>query len=171
MQKHYNYYSGKNILIIGHTTKVGRELSKKLVSFAVKTYGFGLPQDNEVKGEKGVISIIGDVKNKNSLEIALTAAAPNIIFYFMENCLNKNRADIFESNIMGTVNLLELGYNLENLDKIIVCTNMSEEVDDIYIASKKATEIIVKSYESIFKDKGVALLFNKFTDIEELLCD
>jgi len=166
-----NFFTNKNALIIGQLGKRCVKLLSALFSFGARPYCFALPH-YENKDLKGVISLLGDIRNKNSLEIALQASAPEFIFHFFTNYPNKNAAEIFETNIMGIVNLLELSQNLEHLRKIIILSDNSdinEETGDVYEASKNAAVIVAKTYEAVLKEHGITLLFKNFEEIDKTL--
>ncbi len=150
-------FTDKNTLIIAPTGKPSAELSKTLLSKGVNLFMFTLPYEDE-NVFKGVVSLFGDIRNKNSLEIALKASEPEIIVYFLQNNPNKNTAELFETNIMGTVNLLELSQSLESLSKIVILFDDNEN-DAIYKASKDAAIIVARTYENILKDLGINLAF------------
>lgn len=158
-----NILTGKNALVVGNSGNERDKLIDLLLSFGAKIYCFSLPVDNE-KNIQGVISLLGDVKNKNSLEIALKAAAPYVIFCFLDNKSN------FETTVMGTLNLAELSKNLENLSKIIIFSDNSYgNENDMCEASKKAAVIAAKTYEYVLKENGITLLFKDFSEIDEIL--
>lgn len=163
-EKLQDILTDKKTLIIAPMGKQSIELSKKLLSEGVNVFMFTLPSEEE-EVLKGVVSFFGDIRNKNSLDIALKASKAEIIFYFLQNNSDQNIADIFEKNIMGTVNLLELSQNLKILSKIIIIFD-NTETDAIYEASKDAAIIVAKTYGHIFKEKGITLLFKDFTEID-----
>ena len=151
-------FMGKRTLFVGNSKGQNEKILNMLLSFGAKVYNFSLPFQNI----KDIVSILGDVRNNHSLEIALQVSAPEIIFYSLQN--NVNKAELFETNIMGTVNLLELSQNLESLNKIIILSD-NNETNPIYKASKDAAIIVAKTYEQIFKEKDITLLFKDFTEI------
>ena len=152
-------FTDKNTLIIAPTVKQSAELSKTLLSKGADVFMFTLPSEDE-NVFKDVVSLFGDIRNKNSIEIALKASEPEIIVYFLQNNPNKNTAELFETNIMGTVNLLELSQSLESLSKIVILFDDNEN-DAIYKASKDAAIIVAKTYENILKDREISLEFEE----------
>lgn len=148
-------YEGKRAFVTGHTGKVGVKLSKALADLGAKVTGFSLPSNEMGKIEKDVISMFGDVRDKDALSIALEATNPEIIYHLAKVDSNKSKLgifEIFETNVMGTLNLLETSKNLENLSEITMLADTST-------ASKKAAMIAAKAYEPLLKEKGIKLSF------------
>jgi nucleoside-diphosphate-sugar epimerase len=111
--------------------------------------------------------MFGDIRNKDSLEIALNVSQPEIIFHLAKKRLSEEYCEIFDINVMGAVNLLQLSTSLDKLKKIIIAAD--ENDDDIYTASKKAAFTAAKAYEPLLKDKGVTLVVTEVRDVNELL--
>jgi CDP-glucose 4,6-dehydratase len=190
MRKIFNgVFDGKKILITGHTGFKGSWLSIWLESLGADVIGYALPPDTEpsmfeaANIDTHVINIEGDVRDRNHLERVLEKYEPEMIFHLAAQALVRlsydNPVQTFETNIMGTVNLLEA---VRKCKSVRVCTVITSdkcyenkewvyayrENDalggyDPYSSSKAGTELIVGSYRKSFfspdkiSDHGVAL--------------
>ena len=106
----------KNVFLTGHTGFKGSWflILLKLVGANVKGYSLKpkkLSLFNKIKGQRLCESIIGDINNKDLLEDELLKFKPDFIFHFAAQALvNESYLDpikTFNTNIIGTVNLLE----------------------------------------------------------------
>jgi CDP-glucose 4,6-dehydratase len=112
-----DFYKGKKVFLTGHTGFKGSWLSAALLLAGAEVTGYALgpPTDPslwELLGlEKDMASIKGDVRDFQSLEKAFAAARPEIAIHMAAQPLVRegyaSPAATYETNVMGTVNLLE----------------------------------------------------------------
>lgn len=112
-----NFYRGRRVFITGHTGFKGAWLCRLLVNAGAIVTGFSLQPPSEpnlfdLAGLDGrMTSILGDVRDYEDLKSAFDAAQPEIVFHLAAQPLvresYKNPAYTYETNVMGTVNLLE----------------------------------------------------------------
>jgi CDP-glucose 4,6-dehydratase len=157
-------YSGKTVLLTGHTGFKGVWMSTWLSELGATVIGFSL-EDH-------------DVRDLDSLKAVIAESNPDIIFHMAAQALVGHSYDdpmeTFTTNIMGTVNVFEslrvLGHKAVvvnvTTDKCYQNKHQSEgyvESDslgghDPYSASKACSEIVTASYRhSFFKDSGCAI--------------
>jgi len=173
-----NFWKGKKVFITGHTGFKGSWLCIILNSLKAKIYGFSLkPKNislfNQSKISKNLSSsTFGDISNIKLLKKKIKIIKPEIIFHLAAQPLvidsYKNPLETFETNIMGTVNLLECLRDINSIKSVVIITtdkvykikknnksyNESDELGgyDPYSSSKVAAEIVVNSYvKSFFK--------------------
>ncbi len=178
-----NFWKNKKVFITGHTGFKGSWLSLWLNYLNADIMGYSLPVSNkEVLFKKLNLknkfkTISGDINDSKKLEKNLLKFNPDIIFHLAAQPLvldsYKNPKTTFQTNIMGTINLLNSCRKLRKLKSIIIvssdkCYENNErnynfkEIDklggdDPYSASKAAVEIITNSYhKSFFKRIGIA---------------
>jgi CDP-glucose 4,6-dehydratase len=115
------FYKGKRVFITGHTGFKGAWLSYILTSAGAEVYGYALepniPQSlfsllaDSDSFSKGMYSTIGDIRNKSELQDAFDAASPEIVIHMAAQPLvleaYEKPAYTYETNVMGTVNILE----------------------------------------------------------------
>ncbi len=167
-------YSGKKVFITGHTGFKGSWLSLWLSLLGADVTGFSLkpeyaPDHFSLLNIK-MTSIIGDIRNKEILFDAIHAFNPDIVFHLAAQPLVRKSYNIphetFETNIMGTVYMLEACRNSKSIKAIINITSDKcyenkdlqysfKESDpvggfDPYSASKGCAELITSSYRNSF---------------------
>jgi len=169
-------YKNKKVLITGHTGFKGSWLSLWLTLLGAEVVGFSLSPNTEpnlfnvLNLEKHLTSIIGDIRDKDTIEKVLIQYKPDFIFHLAAQPLVRRSYQephlTFETNIMGTVNLLE-AVRKSNFEGVIVnvtsdkcyentgCISSFKENDpmggyDPYSASKGASEIVTAAYRNSF---------------------
>jgi CDP-glucose 4,6-dehydratase len=170
-------FAGKSAFVTGHTGFKGSWLALFLHSLGAKVHGYSLAPPTEPSNfeasrvaELCASHRIGDVRDANSLERALRAAKPDFVFHLAAQPLVRDSysmpADTFETNVMGTVRLLDAVRTIGSPCTVVVVTsdkcyqNVEQlwgyrEIDplggsDPYSASKGATELVVASYRQSF---------------------
>ncbi|MGB6153638.1 MAG: CDP-glucose 4,6-dehydratase, partial [Pricia sp.] len=124
-------------------------------------------------------STIGDVRDLESLSDAMKEAAPEIIFHLAAQPLvltaHHDPVETFETNVMGTVNVLQAARSLADLKAFLLVTTDKvyqnnnwhwpyRENDPLggkepYSSSKAASEHVITAYaNSYFPDLGIAAL-------------
>ncbi|MBU1312326.1 MAG: CDP-glucose 4,6-dehydratase [Gammaproteobacteria bacterium] len=173
---------GKKVLLTGHTGFKGSWLSLWLRDLGAEVYGVALPAitrpchiDLLVDPVPGVML---DINDALKLSQHIQAFAPDLVLHLAAQALVRQSYDdpmqTWNTNVMGTVNVLEACRATPSVKAIIVVTtdkvyeNIGQqhgysETDalgghDPYSASKAACELVVQSYRrSFFADKGVLL--------------
>ena len=179
-----NFYKGKKVFITGHTGFKGVWLCKILTKLGAKVTGYSLkpltnPSLYEITGiEKDITSIIGDIRDYNLLKKTFDNVQPEIVFHLAAQPIvrdsYKNPAYTYETNVMGTVNILECIRNNccvksflnVTTDKVYLNKEWvwgyreNEELNgfDPYSNSKSCSELVTYSYKnSFFYDNKVAI--------------
>lgn len=178
-----SYYSGKKVFLTGHTGFKGSWMLSWLNLLGARVKGYSLaPQFdyelyNQINGERLCESVIADIRDKERLELEVLAFEPDFIFHLAAQPLVRYSYEIpaqtFETNVLGTVYLLDAARKLEKACQVVVITtdkvyeNLEwnypyRETDhlggyDPYSASKASVEIVVNSYrDSFFNTKDFA---------------
>ncbi len=179
-----NFYKGKKVLVTGHTGFKGTWLCKMLVLFGAEVTGYSLtpptnPSIFEISGiEKGITSVIGDVRDLEKMNSVFKAAEPEIVFHLAAQPIvrdsYKEPRYTYEVNVMGTVNILECIRNCPSVKSFVNVTTDKvyknnewewgyREDDfldgyDPYSNSKSCSELVTSSYKkSFFGDDRVAI--------------
>ncbi len=175
-----NFYKDKRVLVTGHTGFKGSWLCTMLALAGAKVTGYALTPPTEPSlfniagiGET-VDSVIGDIRDFNALKSAFDKARPEIVIHLAAQPIvrdsYKNPAYTYETNVMGTVNILECirlsdcvkSFVNVTTDKVylnkewIWSYRENEELDgfDPYSNSKSCSELVTHSYKnSFFSDK------------------
>jgi len=182
--KDLSFYKNKHVFITGHTGFKGTWLCKILVQAGAIVTGYSLeaptqPNLFEVSGvEKQITSIIGDIRDFNHLKKAFDQAKPEIVLHLAAQPLVRDSyekpAYTYETNVMGTVNILECIRQSNCVKSFLNVTTdkvyhnnewvwgyrENEPLDgfDPYSNSKSCSELVTHSYKnSFFADGKVAI--------------
>lgn len=178
-------WSGKSVFLTGHTGFKGSWLALWLARLGASVHGYALaPQATPslfqlAQVESSLVSNnIADIRDAVSLEMALCAAQPEIVFHLAAQPLVRfsygDPVATWSTNVMGTVNLLEAVRKCPSVKAVVVVTTDKcyenrewlwgyRETDslggsDPYSASKATVELVLQSYRSSFFTVGVPLV-------------
>jgi len=111
------FYKNKNVFITGHTGFKGTWLCRILLQAGAKISGIGLEPLTKpslfkiTNTENDICSVIGDIRNRDFLVKTVQNAKPDILFHMAAQPLvrfsYREPAETYETNVMGTVNILE----------------------------------------------------------------
>jgi CDP-glucose 4,6-dehydratase len=179
-----SFYQGKRVLLTGHTGFKGSWMSRILIRAGAALTGYSLPSPTDpslfelADLEKGMRSTIGDIRDFETLRRTFDEAQPEIVIHMAAQPLvrdgYKDPLTTYETNVMGTVNLLEC---VRLTKSVRSCLNVTtdkvyenrewewgyREIDaldgfDPYSNSKSCSELVTHSYRnSFFGDGRVAL--------------
>lgn len=180
-----DFYKGKKVFVTGHTGFKGSWLCRILISAGAEVTGYSLtppttPNLFDIADIKPHInSVIGDIRDFEALKKAYDNADPEIVFHLAAQPIvrdsYKEPAYTYETNVMGTVNLLECVRLSSNPPKSVlnVTTDKvyknnewswgyreNEPLDgfDPYSNSKSCSELVTHSYKVSFLDEmGIAV--------------
>ena len=112
-----SFYKGKKVFVTGHTGFKGSWLCKMLGNAGAIVTGYSLnPPTNpslfEIAAiEQDVHSVIGDIRDYPVLKATFDEAQPEIVLHLAAQPIvrdsYKDPAYTYETNVMGTVNILE----------------------------------------------------------------
>ena len=187
------FWKGKRVLITGHTGFKGSWLSLWLQSVGSDVLGYALPPPTQpslfeiAHVERGMKSIVGDVRDYEHLKSVMVESEPEIMFHMAAQSVVKysydNPIETYSTNVMGTVNLLEAVRQLGGRRAVIIitsdkCYENNEWVwgyrendqlggNDPYSNSKACAELVTSAFRnSFFQGLNVGLSGEKST----LLC-
>ena len=175
-----SFYQGKKILITGHTGFKGTWLSRILVNSGAIVTGYSLtPPTNpnlfSIAGLNGKMnSIIGDIRNFQLLKKTFEDTQPEIVFHLAAQPIvrdsYKNPRYTYETNVMGTVNIMECVRLFSCVKSVLNVTTdkvyqnnewcwgyrEDEPLDgyDPYSNSKSCSELVTHSYKNSFFAQG-----------------
>ncbi len=179
-----SFYRGKRVFVTGHTGFKGSWLCRILVGAGAVVTGYSLePPTNpdlfSLAGLEGkMTSVIGDIRDFTSLFAAFQEAQPEIVLHLAAQPIvrdsYKDPAYTYETNVMGTVNILECVRRTKRVKSFLNVTTdkvyhnnewvwgyrEEEPLDgfDPYSNSKSCSELVTHSYKnSFFADGRVAI--------------
>ena len=178
------FYKGKRVLITGHTGFKGSWLCEVLVKYGAYVIGYSLQPPTEpslyrLAGiEKEIVSVIGDIRDFKKLYSVFEKYNPEIVFHLAAQPIVResyqNPVYTYETNVMGTVNILECIRKSKGVKSFLNITTDKvyfnnewewgyRECDpldgyDPYSNSKSCSELVTHSYKnSFFADGRVAI--------------
>ena len=176
-----SFYKNKRVFLTGHMGFKGTWLSRILILAGAEVTGYSLePPTNpslfEQTGTAGQMkSIIGDIRDGKKLKDAMLAAKPEIVLHLAAQPIvrtsYKDPVGTYESNVMGTVNVLEAVRACPSVRSFVNVTTdkvylnrewawgyrENEELCgyDPYSNSKSCSELVTYSYRnSFFNQEG-----------------
>lgn len=179
------FWRGKKVLLTGHTGFKGSWTATVLSDMGALVTGISLAPIgtpsfwSDISSRLSVTNHIVDLRDKEALERVVRSENPQIVIHMAAQALvresYRNPIDTYTSNVIGTVNLLDILRLQNELEVILVVTSdkvyknkeqkitFNEEAElggsDPYSASKAACEIIARSYaESFFNSMRIPLV-------------
>ncbi len=176
MRDLFEFYRGKRVLVTGHTGFKGTWLCRILELSGATVTGYSLepPTNPNLFSLSGVeaemTSVIGDIRDLNLLKMTFEAAKPEIVVHLAAQPIvrdsYKDPRYTYETNVMGTVNLLECVRQCGSVRSVLNVTTdkvyqnnewcwgyrEDEKLDgfDPYSNSKSCSELVTHSYKSSF---------------------
>src|SRR2546421_7593107 len=169
-------YQGKRVFVTGHTGFKGGWLCEWLLHLGAEVAGFSLAPKtspalfDQLNLAARVHHQIADLRNLAAVEAALLEFAPDYVFHLAAQPLVRlsysASVETFDTNVMGTVHLLEAVSGLRRPCALVVVTTdkcyqntesgraFREEDplggEDPYSANKAAAELVVAAYRRSF---------------------
>ena len=169
-------YSGKKVLVTGHTGFKGSWMSQWLLNLGAEVYGISLDPDSEINlydqlqlSEKLTEDHRIDIRNKHQVKSLIESIKPDFLFHMAAQSLVRlsynQPIETYEVNVMGTAHLLESLRTLEKINHkcvaVFITTDKSYENKewlysyrendpiggyDPYSSSKGCAELLIASY-------------------------
>lgn len=178
------FWSGRRVLLTGHTGFKGGWLALWLRELGADVRGYALPANTSpslwqvARLEERVTGPLADIRNAQGLVDASGAFRPEIILHLAAQPLVRESyrapAETYATNVMGTLNVLEAARRCDSVRAVLVvssdkCYENREwlwpyrEQDalgghDPYSSSKACVELLCASWrESFLHEAGIAL--------------
>lgn len=178
-----SFFKNKKIFITGHTGFKGTWLTKILVDAGAIVKGYSLePEDDslfkKISLDKKIDSVYGDIRDFENLKNEFEEFKPEIVFHMAAQAIvresYKNPKYTYETNVIGTVNILECARVSDSVKSFLNITtdkvyeNLEENENakafkendklngrDPYSNSKSCSELITSSYKQSFFDENM----------------
>jgi CDP-glucose 4,6-dehydratase len=171
-----SFWSGKSVLLTGHTGFKGSWMSLWLLRLGARLTGYALEPETEpaLFGQLGLTqefdSRMGDIRDAERVKRLIAEIRPDVVFHFAAQPLvlasYSDPIGTFATNVMGTAHVLDALRGLDKpcaavtitTDKVYENLNWDQryrETDglgghDPYSASKAAAEIAISSWRRSF---------------------
>lgn len=170
------FYRGRRVFVTGHTGFKGAWLCRILIQAGAEVTGYSLPASTEpnlfalADLESYMTSILGDIRDAKALEKAFQQAQPEIVLHLAAQPIVRDSyndpAYTYETNVMGTVNILECVRKSDCVRSFLNVTTdkvyqnnewywgyrENDPLDgyDPYSNSKSCSELVTHSYRNSF---------------------
>lgn len=179
-----DFWSRKKVFLTGHTGFKGSWMSRLLLNMGAELSGYSLPAPTKpnlffMAGLEGNMeSVTGDIRDFEKLNDAVKKSAPEIIIHMAaQPIVRKSYREplyTYETNVMGTVNLLECVRLLGSVKSFLNVTTdkvyrnnewcwgyrEEDQLDgfDPYSNSKSCSELVTHSYNrGFFRNSDTAV--------------
>lgn len=180
----FDFYKGKKVFITGHTGFKGSWMASLLLQAGAEVTGYALaaptqPSLFELCSLRNQInSIEGDIRDLDSLQKAFRETKPEVVIHMAAQPIVRASYQLpvytYETNVMGTVNLLESVRRAGSVRSVVNVTTdkvyrnkewcwgyrEDDELNghDPYSNSKSCSELATSSYkESFLNEAGIAV--------------
>ena len=172
-------YSGKRVLVTGHTGFKGTWLSQILIEAGADVYGISLRPERDslyslIPKLELKKSVYLNINNAKKLDKVINKIDPHLVFHLAAQPLvrksYKDPIETFQTNVMGTANTLDSSLKGKSISGIVAITTdkvyrNSETLDgyqeddalggtDPYSASKSASEMVITAWQNISNSKN-----------------
>lgn len=170
------FFSGKKVLVTGHTGFKGSWLCRELHLLGSEVYGYSLnpptnPSLYDLANTEGIVdSCIGDIRDYCKLKAYVEDSRPDVIIHMAAQPIVREGyripRDTYEINVMGTVNVLESVRDCPSVKSLLNVTTdkvyenletgryyqEDDKLDgfDPYSNSKSCSELVTHSYSKSF---------------------
>lgn len=170
------FWTGKKVLVTGHTGFKGSWLSLWLQKLGATVIGYSLPAPTQpnlfevAKVGQGMTSILGDIRDLDQFQATTTEHQPEVLIHMAAQPLVRSSyqhpVETYATNVMGTVNVLEAARHTDSIRVVVVITtdkcyenrewvwgyreNEPMGGHDPYSSSKGCAELVVSAYRDSF---------------------
>jgi CDP-glucose 4,6-dehydratase len=184
-----DFYKGKRIIVTGHTGFQGGWLVAWLKLLGAQVCGYGLPPASRPNFfdatllDRGITSIFGDVRDRNSLANMFTEFQPEIVIHCAAQTSpqswDREPVDAFSTNVMGTVHVLEEARLTHSVRAVVLvgsdsCSEHEAQsrrenggcgASDLYNASMASAELASSAFsKSYFQKTSTAVATARAAD-------
>lgn len=179
-----SFWKNKRVFLTGHTGFKGSWISRVLLNYGACVTGYSLTPPTEpnlfsmAELKENMTSVIGDIRDFEKLRASFEGTKPEIVIHMAAQPIVRDSYNdpryTYETNIMGTVNLLEClrlstcvkSFLNVTTDKVYKNNEWEwgyREIDpldgfDPYSNSKSCSELVTHSYKnSFFAEKNIAI--------------
>ncbi len=162
LDKIEKYISGKRILITGGAGSIGSEIARQVVSFHPEKliildqaesslYDFQLELTEKFHQSRtcGIETIIGDIRNKESMKVLFETFKPQVVFhaaaYKHVPVMEHNPSEAIMTNVFGTKVLADLSIEHQIEKFVMVSTDKAVNPTNVMGATKRIAEIYCQS--------------------------
>lgn len=174
------FYKDKRVFVTGHTGFKGSWLIRILLNANANVKGYSLEPNttpslfNLLNLDCQIENQFGDINHFEKIRQSIIDFKPDFIFHLAAQPLvrysYKNTLETYQTNVIGTANILEVCKDLEH-QCVVVCVTTDKVYSNVernyayneddrlggydpYSSSKAAAELVIDSYRNSFFSKG-----------------
>jgi CDP-glucose 4,6-dehydratase len=176
-------YRDRSVFVTGHTGFKGAWLAEWLTTLGAGVTGYALDPPTQpnlfdaLDLEVRLKHVVADIRDRERVIAEVQAAEPSVIFHLAAQALVRRAyaepRETFETNVMGTVNVLEAARACPSVRAVVIVTSDKcyqnleagrpfHETDsmggrDPYSASKGCAELVTAAYRESYFTVGAAV--------------
>jgi FlaA1/EpsC-like NDP-sugar epimerase len=171
-----NFITGKSVLVTGAGGSIGSELSRQIIRYQPKNLILLDRYENslfsldcelngfeEVKSNKNVTTVVGDILENSRLEHLFTEYKPQVVFhaaaYKHVPLMEHNPVEAIKNNIIGTKNVINAAVNHNTANFVMISTDKAVNPTSIMGATKRIAEYLTISMNSKTNTKFTTVRF------------
>jgi len=171
MEEVAHYLRGKRVLVTGAGGSIGSELCRQIARIdpaVLLLMGHGENSIFDIERELAklncpIVPVIGDIKDRNKVEIIFQRYAPEVVFHAAAHkhvpLMEMNPDEAIKNNILGTKNLADMAAKYGTGRFVLVSTDKAVNPTSIMGATKRVAEMIVQNKTKAAKTIFVAVRF------------
>jgi len=167
------WFKGRRVFVTGHTGFTGAWLCHWLLTAGAQVHGYALApptdQDLNLFANSGLndrmVSVIGDIRDRNALNAAMAEAEPEVVFHLAAQALvrlsTRKPEETYETNVIGTLNVLRAAQAAGAAYAVNITSDKAYENNewvwgyrendrlgghDIYSSSKSCADILARAF-------------------------
>jgi len=162
----------KIVLVTGGAGSIGSEIVRQICTYGYKSLVvvdqaesplYDLQQELKQNGFHNFIPIVGDIRDKNKMNLIFQEYKPNMVFhaaaYKHVPLMEYNSYEAIKINVAGTKTIVDLSYN-HGVDKFVfVSTDKAVNPTNVMGATKRIAEMYISCKQQLGKTKYITTRF------------
>ena len=162
----------KIIFVTGGAGSIGSEIVRQICTYDYKSLIvidqaesplYDLQQELKQNGFHNFVPIVGDIRDKNKMNLIFQEYKPNIVFhaaaYKHVPLMEYNAYEAIKINVAGTKIIVDLAYNYDVDKFVFVSTDKAVNPTNVMGATKRIAEMYISCKQQLGKTKYITTRF------------